>query len=308
MTFLLRQVTRVLARLSTGLLIGLLGAPPLIADVRFVHQAVSDEMFLGTKEAEWTFSYLPAALYVEKETRFTGSWMKRFFGKEKLERVATAFLMDQDQIRETDWQNRRIYVFDLEKMDRLQWIKDKRESFAAVSEHLKNRYQVKEPQLSIEIVPGEVALAGHACQRVLARLRLETVDRLKQASSITLVDQELWLSRHVPGYDVYLAFHSGLAGRLGIEAQRLGPLTYLLRYWSEPLTSIQDTLSRLQGYPVRSSITVTAQYVTGIDTDAPRTLEKRLKTETVQLSAISQALIDTDRFKDPDQFEIIHPE
>lgn len=284
-------------------------AGPLWADVCFIHDYTTEDLFLGTKTAQLKMAYTPAAMVVEKQTRFTGEWMTRFFGEVKEERVATHFLMDQDQIREIDWQNRRIFVFDLDRLGNIGWVRQRVEVHEAAAEHLSARYTVKAPALEIRIAPQPETIDGYTCRRVDARLRLETVDRLKGASSITLVDQTLWLSHDVPGYRAYDAFRHQLAARLGIEAERLGPLTFLLRYWNGPLTPISDTLRQLDdGYTVRSHLVVTARYVSGIDTATPKTIDKTIKQETVRLREVSDAPVDLATLTEPEGFEIVRPD
>ena len=51
------------------------------ADVCFTHTYTVDEFLLGTKQAELIISYADASMAVDKHTRFTGTWMKRFSEK-----------------------------------------------------------------------------------------------------------------------------------------------------------------------------------------------------------------------------------
>ncbi|MCP4747380.1 MAG: hypothetical protein GY874_14755 [Desulfobacteraceae bacterium] len=297
-------------RLIVCALLGVLSitAPHLVfADICFIHEHLSDEMFLGTKQAELKITYTPENMYVEKQTRFTGDWMKRFFGEVKKERVATYFLMGKDQIRELDWQNRRIYVFEFDKMANIQWIQNRRKNYEAIKEHLDRRYKVKKPELTLEVAPDMERVSGYSCRKITARLRLETVDHSKNASSVTLVDQTLWLSRQVEGYDQYHAFHAQLAKRLGIEAERLGPLTCLLRYWEGSLDPIRSVLQSVSGYTVKTDFLARARYITRKKDGKPKTIEKTIKKETMHLREIKSAQVDQSLFADPEGFEVIRP-
>ena len=48
-----------------------------------------------------------------------------------------------------------------------------------------------------------------------------------------------------------------------------------------------------------------AHNTSGLDTDAPQTITKRLKTETVTLREVRLEPVDVTRFADPPQFQII---
>lgn len=296
-----------IAALSAALFLAT-GSGVVSADVSFVHDYSSDDMLLGTKSAELVLSYSGADLFVDKQTRFNGTWMKRFFGKVQEERVSTEFLLDRGQIREIDWQNRRIYVYDLNNLDKIEWIQRRKESYEGIDEHLKARYDIKKPKLDITIDPDTQNVAGYACRHVTAHLRLETVDRHKQSSSVTLIKQDLWLTRNIPGYQLFEAFHQRLAQHLGIEAERLGPLTFLLRYWDGPLDPISSSLEKVSGYTVKTDMTAIAEYHTHINSDSPKTIRKVLKQESMTLSRISEDAVSTDPFKASQQFEIIFPE
>ena len=277
-------------------------------DALFVNDYAVDEILLGKKEAVLTTGYTDQAMYVEKETRFTGSWMKRFFGEVKEEKSSTFFLLAENQIREIDWQNGRIYVFPFERLSDIGWIKQKKNEYTDVAEIIKARYQVKTPEVTISIRPQKETVQGIDCQVAEARLRLETFDRKKNAASVTLVDQILWVSEAVPGFAAYQQFHQRLARRLGLEAERLGCFNFMLRYWDGPLSPIRQKLDSVRGYPVQSHLTVQAQYTTGVGTDSPKTITKQLKTESVTLREVRLEKIDESRYREPDDFETIQPE
>ncbi len=281
---------------------------PCRADALFVNDYQVDEYLLGKKEARLSVGYTRQSMFVEKTTRFTGGWMKRFFGEVKEEKVATFFLLAENQIREIDWQNNRIYVFPFDHLTTIQWIKEKKDAYQGVSEIIKDRYKVKVPQLSIQIRKDRETIQGFVCRVADAHLRLETVDRKKNATSVTLVDQTLWVSEAVPGFDDYQKFHEHLARRLGLEAERLGCFNFILRYWDGSLDPIHEQLSRVRGYPVQTRLTVRAQYTTGADTDTPKTITKQLKSEAVTLKEVNLQKIDPALYVDPENFEIIFPE
>ena len=306
-TKLFQRLLPILALAAVCIVIAAQSAPAQTG-VTYKNDYTSDDMLLGTKNAELSMSYFGPNLYVNKQTRFTGTWMKRFFGSVKEERVSTKFLMDKGQIREIDWQDRRIFVFNLDRLDKIRWIEKRKEAYEGVGEFLKERYDIKKPELDIAISPEPLTVSGYACQHIKANLKLETVDRHKKASSTTLVEQELWLSRDVPGFADFESFHNRLAERLGIDAQRLGPLTYLLRYWNGSLAPIRDKLEKISGYAVKTKLTVTAVYTTHIDTDTPKTIRKIIKEETVNLNRVSHEPPPEDLIAEPAQFEVIFPE
>ena len=207
-----------------------------------------------------------------------------------------------------DWQNGRVYVFPFEHLGNIQWIRQKKSEYSEVAEIIKARYQVKAPEVTIRLRPEKERVEGFDCQVAEALLRLETFDRKKNATSVTLVDQILWVSEAVPGYAAYQQFHERLARRLGLEAERLGCFNFMLRYWEGPLDPVREQLHAVRGYPVQSRLTVRAQYTTGADTDAAKTVTRQLKTESVTLRAVQLEKIDAGRYGAPENFQIIEPE
>lgn len=59
----------------------------------------------------------------------------------------------------------------------------------------------------------------------------------------------------------YDDFHRHLTEPLGLEAERLGQLNFLLWYWQGPLDPIRESLIQIKGYPVQNDFSVEAQYV-----------------------------------------------
>ncbi len=285
----------------------LLGLPAAAAraDAIFINDHRMTELMLGEKETELTVAYAPAGKFLEKKTRFTGSWMKRFFGEVKEEKVASYFFLDRDEIREIDWQNDRIYVFPLQKMIDSRWVQNRQDEYEEVREFLKERYQTIPPTLEITVAEALETVDGYPCRRVAAELVTGTDDLKKKSRSVTVMRQELWLSEDVPGYADVVAFREALARRLGIEAERLGNFSDLLKSWDGPLEPLLDKLHQATGYPVKSTLSVDAHYTSGLDTDAPQTITKRLKTETVTLREVRLEPVDVTRFADPPQFQVI---
>ncbi|MFO7497435.1 MAG: hypothetical protein R6X05_17540 [Desulfobacterales bacterium] len=278
------------------------------ADALFINDYRMTELMLGDKETEQTVAYASAGKFLEKKTRFTGSWMKRFFGEVKEEKVASYFFLDRAEIREIDWQNGRIFVFPFEKMIDSRWIQDKQAKSAEVREFLEDRYRTIPATLDIAVADALETVDGYPCRRITAELVYGTDDLKKKSRSVTAIRQELWLSEAVPGYADVVTFHEALAQRMGIEAERLGNLSDLLKYWDGPLEPLHDKLRQATGYPVKSTMSVDAHYTTGVDTAAPKTITKRLKTETVTLREVRLDPVDVTRFADPPQFQIFMSE
>jgi hypothetical protein len=135
-----------------------------------------------------------------------------------------------------------------------------------------------------------------------ADLRLETVDVKKNATSVTVVKQKLWVSTKVPGYDQYDAFQNKLAKRLGLDALRLGNLSILLGYWNGSLDPIRNSLKDIKGYPVKSITTVEGRFTEGTDTASPKIFSKQLKEESVELKKVSMERMGKERFAVPSDF------
>jgi hypothetical protein len=282
-----------------------LPAAAVHADALFINDRRMTELMLGDKEIEQTVAYAPEGKFLEKKTRFTGSWMKRFFGEVKEEKVASYFFLDRAEIREIDWQNGRIFVYPFEKMANNRLIQEKEADSAELREFLEDRYRAIPATLDIAVSDALETIDGYPCRRITAELVTGTDDLKKKSRSVTAIRQELWLSEAVPGYADVVAFHEALAQRLGIEAERLGNLSDLLKYWDAPLAPMHDKLRQAAGYPVKSTMSVDAYYTSGVDTTAPKTITKRLKTETVTLREVRLDPVDVTRFADPPRFQII---
>ena len=259
-------------------------APACFGDVLFVHNYQSDEYLMGKQESELRVGYTPRAMLVDKQTRYTGSWMKRFFGKVKEQRDTTHFLLEKRQIREIDWYKNKILTLPFENIHHARMLQVDNPMTEGAAQIINARYEVADPVFSIRVDPETKTVGGYPCRFIEADLRLETRDFKKSAASITLIRQHLWVSDAVPGADQYDDFHRRLAETLGVEAERLGQLNFLLRYWQGPLDPIREALIQIKGYPVQNDFFVEAQYVKNTSSPTPAVISKMIKKERMTLS------------------------
>ncbi|MDM8515589.1 hypothetical protein QUF76_05265 [Desulfobacterales bacterium HSG16] len=273
------------------------------ADVLYVHNYRVEEYVIGEKRSQVFIAYSPSSMMMDKETGYTSSWMKRLFGKVKTERHSTRFMLNKDRIEEVDWYNEKVLILPFERITDTGWIKQMDEQSAAVQDILKNRYKVKEPVLSIRVTPEKIRIGAWTCVKVVADLRLETLDMKKHAKSITLVSQQLWVSETIKGYDQYRLFYENLETKTGIAAQRLKGLSFLLKYWQGSLDPIKESLAKVKGYPVKNKMVVTARYISHLNTDSPRTVTKIIKQEEMELKEIKMDDFDKTRFEVPKEFK-----
>lgn len=276
-----------------------------LGDAVFIHDYQIKEYMLGDKEAQVTISYTEHSMMRDKRTRYTGNWMKRIFGTVKEGRETARFLLDKNQIREIDWSREKIRVLPFEKLTDTSWIKAHDETRKQVDEILKARYRVAEPVFSIRHFPEKKMIRGYPCQQIRADLRLETADLKKKAASITLINQQLWVSESVPGFDEYRRFHTNLSEKLGLDAARLGNLSFLLQYWQGSLDPIRDSLNKIMGYPVKNILTVDGQYIKGTASDSPEILKFQVKKESMELRKVDLNRSEDARFKEPADFKVI---
>lgn len=258
-------------------------APVCFGDVLFIHDYQSDEYLLGKQESELRVGYTPRAMLVDKQTRYTGSWMKRFFGEVKEQRDTTHFLLEKRRIREIDWYRSKILTLPFESIQHVRMLQANNAMTEGAVEIINARYQVTDPVFTITVAPETKTVDGYPCRYIEADLRLETRDLKKNAASITLIRQHLWVSDAVPGADQYDDFHRHLAETLGLEAERLGQLNFLLRYWQGPLAPIRESLIQIKGYPVQNDFFVEAQYVKNINSQTPSVISKMIKKERMIL-------------------------
>ena len=267
-------------------------------DVLFVHDYQSDEYLLGKQESEIRVGYTPRAMLVDKQTRYTGSWMKRFFGEVKEQRDTTHFLLEKRRIREIDWYKSKILTLPFENLKHARMLQANNAMTEGAAEILNARYEVAEPVFTIKVAPETKTVGGYPCRYIEADLRLETRDLKKNAASITLIRQHLWVSDAVPGADQYDDFHRRLAETLGLEAERLGQLNFLLRYWQGPLDPIRESLIQIKGYPVQNDFSVEAQYIKNTNTSTPAVISKMIKKERMTLSEAKVIeILDESRFE-----------
>ncbi|MDM8524646.1 hypothetical protein QUF80_14855 [Desulfococcaceae bacterium HSG8] len=277
---------------------------PCQGDALFIHDYKINEYLIGEKDADLAASYTGQTMLIDKNTRYTGSWMKRIFGRVEENRETTHFLLDKDQIRQINWYKQTVFVFPFEKLTDITWIKQQNKADKETKEFLKGRYSVSTPKLTINQLPGKVKVNKYRCRHVEADLRLETRDLKKNAVSITLLKQDLWLSDDVPGLDEYNDFHKNLAKKTGLDAERLGSLSFLLRYWEGSLDPIRESLSAVKGYPVKSLLTVKGKYIKDVGTDSSKTHSFQIKEESVELREVHLNNPDGDRFKVPADFKV----
>ncbi|MFH1155629.1 MAG: hypothetical protein V1793_17625 [Pseudomonadota bacterium] len=282
----------------------LLDVLPCCADVCFIHDYTMNEYVVGEKDAELSECYSGNSKAVDKTTRYTDTLLKRWFGGVKSFKATTQILLDQDVIRELDYAKNKTIDFPLKKITDPAWYDrytpdDIPES---TREHLDKRYAAVDPEFDVQVDPEPVLLNGYSCRHVVALLRLETRDKKRNASSITLVRQEVWVSEDVPGYDEYQAFHRKLVDRLGIDAERIGVFASLLDYWQGPLDRFRDALGDVQGYPVHKEVSVTAVYRADSPSGDPVTTQKEISAIKETLRSVSRDPVPSERFASPPEF------
>ena len=300
-----KQCASCFSLLMQTALVGALWAVPLEARVTFVHDIHSRELFLGEQhEEEWT-SYTSGEMYTDRNKRYSGKWMRKLFGKEKEHRQTTHVCLEQGEIRQVDYERNRIVLYPLERIADVEWVEQKLGRDEQTQAMIQERYQVLEPQLQVLPLGERETLGGHWCRLVESTLRQETVDHRKDARSVTLIRQKLWLADNIPGHETRLQFHERLASALGFESERLGNLSFLLRHWKGPLDPIRHMLAHVQGFPVKSEITVEARYTTGAGSQNPRTITRVIKEETRVLREIHEGEFQGGSFELPSHFRVV---
>lgn len=282
----------------------LFAAGPCPGEALFIQDYELDEFVIGEQRMEIAIGYAGSSMFIDRRNRFTGPWLKRFFGEEREERNTTHFLLDEAQVREIDWRLGKVVVFPFDDLRNADWVGRRPEERKMVEEFLAERYEVAPPEFGLRVSPDTENLNGYPCTRILADLRLETLDKKKNARSITLVRQTLWVSEAVPGFSTYEAFHRRLAERMGLDAHRLGTLNLILRYWEGPLDPIRDRLVQGRGYPVKHILTVTARYVADAGSEKERRVEREIRRETMELREAHKGPLDPARFVPPESFPV----
>ncbi len=287
----------------------ILVAPPAgrcaAAEALLVYDIKTDDAFTGEKEAVMQKAFVSRAMYVDVKTRFIGSWMKRIFGKVTESRDTTHFLLDERQIREVNYSRGNVRVTPLDQIADVDWVSEKSARPTGVEEMIKERYTVAPGQFQITPAGDRAVINGYEAQRIDATLRLETYDKKKNASSVTLVKQELWVTRALPQYGVYQAFFEALATEMGLDAERLKGLNSILQYWEGSLDPIRDQLSASEGIPVKSVTSVEALYTKHVGTPKSETIRKRIKTETLLLNSVQDSAAGAD-FDYPEAFQLVY--
>ncbi len=277
------------------------------AQALFIHDYTINEFVVGTKKAELAILYNGDQKYLDKKTTYTGNLLKKWFGTKKTIRESTHILLDKDIIREVDYVKNRVLDFPLKKITDPDWYD--RYSPQDISKPTKKmidtRYHVQEPLFTIKLNPEKQIFNKYSCSHITADVRLETIDKTKNASSITLIKLELWLTNQVPGFTDYEYFNEKLGKRLGLDAARLGPLENILDHWHESLDSMKKYLKDVNGYPVKKELSVTAVYKAKTNTPLPEITRKEIKNISEVLQKVILEKPDIERFIVPPDFKII---
>lgn len=235
--------------------------PSARADITYVHEVEAEDLFTGKKLLAVTTSYRADGMYMDQRRQYTGSWMQLLFGGVREDRRTVHISLATQDIREVDWGRDKCRIFPLARLKDPAWIRSLEKAQEDDQPLMPDRYDVRPPQLSITADRPDESCGKYRCRRVSARLLQHTYDRLREAHSITEVQQELWLSDEVPGWDEGTRVHRELGAILGLEEERLGPLSFLLSYWQGSLQPLAKDLEKIRGYPVKSRVRVTAHYV-----------------------------------------------
>ncbi|MEJ5365987.1 MAG: hypothetical protein WHS86_12860 [Desulfosoma sp.] len=231
------------------------------AEVTFVHEVEAEDLFSGKKVVTLTTGYGADGIYMDQQRQYTGSWMRLLFGGVRRDRRTVVISLAGGDIRELDWGRDKCRIFPLDRLRDPSWIHSLEKPREDLQPLMADRYQVQAPQLTITSDEAEERIGNYRCRHVKAHLRLDTFDRLREAHSVTEVQQDLWLSDEVPGLAESLRVHQSLGDLLGLEKERFGPLSFLLSYWQGPLLPIAVDLEKVRGYPVKSTVRVTAHYI-----------------------------------------------
>lgn len=296
------RLTTVISFFFGFFIAGFLSVNNAQCDVLYVHDYSLEEYMLGGQDARMLVGYAKDRMFIDKKTRFTGSLMTRLFGEVKEDRQTSKFLIGSDKIVEIDWNKGSVLVYPFEKMSDIEWITRKDVVNKHMAESIDSRYKVSKPVLSVKIDPVLEMVEGYLCSHVKALLRLETTDLKKDAKSVTLVVQDLWVSTAVPGFDEYNSFHEKLSTRMGLDALRLGNMSYLLQYWDEPLDEIRKSLENVKGYPVKGTLTVEAKYIIKPESSDPAISSMQVKKEAMILQRVEVTPLDEAFFTEPPGF------
>lgn len=277
------------------------------ANVLFIHDYAINEFMIGTKKAELAILYTDDKKLIDKKTTYTGSFLKKWFGSNQTIRETTHILLNEDVIREIDYVKHNVLDFPLERITSPEWYdKYSKEDIPSITrEMVDSKYQVLAPVFTIKTTPGNETINNYSCKHVTADVRLETIDKKKNAASITHIKLDLWLTNEIQGFSEYQSFNEKLGKRLGLDAVRLGPLANLLDNWQGSLEPIKHDLDDIQGYPVKSDLSVTAVYKTKTDTSSPEITKKEIKTVSDILQKVIPGQGDFKRFSIPADYKIV---
>lgn len=278
---------------------------PVFSAVLFVFDYTIDEFVVGEKKAEFAVCYANGNKYSDKRTSYTSSFLKRWFAGEKSIRETTHVLLDKDVIREIDFLKFRVIDFPIERIIDPDWY-DRNTPLdipGEVQGAIDERYEVKSPVFKMDVSPEPVRVDGRMCSHAVATIQLETLDKIKNASSLTLIRQEMWLTGDIPGIGEYEAFNLALEQRLGIDAARIGIFANILEYWQGSLDPIRESLGSLTGFPVKNKVSVAAVYTVNPGSSD----ERRTETSIYRTSMMLKEVIDDnpamDRFFPPEDFK-----
>ncbi len=271
-------------------------------DVTFVHEVEAEDLFTGKKTLTLTTSYRADGMYMDQQRRYTGSWWRLLFGGVREDRRTVILSPVSHDIREIDWGREKCRIFSLDRLKDPEWLRSlekPREEFVPL---MADRYEVRAPEVTIRVEETLETVGTYPCRRVSARLRQETYDRLRDAHSVTEVEQNLWVSDEVPGLGEASRVQRQLASVLGMEAERLGPLSSLLSYWQGALQPIAEDLAKVRGYPVKSTVRVTAHYIP--KEGESKKVSRVVNEETSFLKEVFPQF-DEDRYKVPPHFTTV---
>lgn len=272
-------------------------------DVTFVHDVEAEDLFTGKKALTLMTSYRADGMYMDQQRRYTGSWMRLLFGGVREDRRTVIISLASQDIREIDWGRDKCRIFPLNRLKDPEWLRTLEKPREESMPLMADRYQVRTPEMTIKVEPAVETVGRYACRKVVARLRQDTYDRLREAHSVTEVEQHLWVSNEVPGLDEALRVQAQLGAILGMEVERLGPLSFLLSYWQGTLQPLAEDLARARGYPVKSVVRVTAHYI-------PKEGESRRVSRVVneETSLLKEVLtkFDEEVYRVPPHFTTVH--
>ncbi|MCF8054423.1 MAG: hypothetical protein K9K75_04300 [Deltaproteobacteria bacterium] len=264
------------------LLLSLLFNSTARADFAYIYDCIGTVYLTGKEEAVLTKVYSNSSLVMDKEISYTGEWMMRFFGKVAEGRMTTLISLHDDTIKEVDYSREEVVIYPIEKFYDLGLadIKEFKKKELQNRDSVKERYVALLPKISITVAPNKEKVNGYACRKVEGVLQTETIDKIKNATSIRVVKQTAWLADSVSGYEGYKKFNAKLAKRLKIDVERLGALSPILRYWEGTLNPIRSELAKVQGFPIKTTIDVTVYYITETNTANPKKSSMLVRSET----------------------------